>query len=505
MKELLISGELAVDLASAFDASPNPYMLITPDFRFAAMNEAYLQVTGSTRAALIGQNLFDIFDAGPTEAGRENSRQLRASFERVLETGQPDHLAVIRYAIPTVQASGKTIMEERYWTATHTPIRDADGRTAYILQHTNDITELEVLRRKAAGHQTESALNIMIGGDILTRAEHVQEDNRRLQSERNRLYDIFMQAPGFIAILSGPDHVFQMHNAAYARLVGRSDLVGKSVVEAIPEVREQRLIDLLDRVWTTGEAIEGRGSPVQLQRQTDGPLETVYVDFIFQPIRDETGQIVGIFGQGHEVTDTVLAVDRQRLMIDELNHRVKNTLATVQSIAMQTARTHVDPASFAETFQARLMALSHTHDLLTRSHWEGAELRAILEHETEAYGPQRVLFNGPALALTPATALSLGMIFHELATNAAKFGALSVIEGRVLIDWTVTGTNTRTLNLTWRELNGPEVEPPSRRGFGSRLIERSVHHDLAGSIELRYPSEGFEATISIPLDRGDPT
>ncbi|WP_339870789.1 HWE histidine kinase domain-containing protein [uncultured Brevundimonas sp.] len=505
LKKLADSDDLAVDLASAFDASPNPYMLITPDFRFAGMNAAYLEVTGSTRDALIGRKVFDVFDAGPTEAGRENSRQLRASFERVLETGQSDHLAVIRYAIPRAQPSGETRLEERYWSATHTPLRDSDGRTAFILQHTTDITELETLRRQTAGLRTETALNAIVGGDVLARAEHVQQDNRRLQSERNRLFDILMQAPGFIAVLAGPNHVFQMHNAAYAQLLGRSDLLGKTVVEAVPEVRDQGFVDMLDQIWATGESIEGRETLVQLRRQPDSPLETVYVDFIFQPIRDESARVVGILVQGHEVTDTVLAVERQRLMIDELNHRVKNTLATVQSIAMQTARTHIDPASFAEAFQARLMALSHTHDLLTRSHWEGAELRAILEHETEVHGRQRVLLNGPALALSPATALSLGMIFHELATNAAKFGALSLIEGRVLVDWTLTGADSSTLNLNWRELDGPPVDPPARRGFGSRLIERSVHHDLAGTIELRYPSAGLEAEISIPLYRGDPT
>jgi two-component sensor histidine kinase len=505
LKELAISGDLAVDLATAFDASPNPYMLLTPDFRFAGMNTAYLDVTGSTRADLIGRNLFDIFDAGPTDVGRENNRQLRASFDRVLETGKPDHLAMIHYAMPRTLPSGERIMEDRYWSATHTPIRNAEGQTAYILQHTTDITELVILRRQVEGQSTEAALDVILGGNILARAEHVQQDNRRLQSERNRLFDIFMQAPGFSTVLSGPSHVFQMHNAAYARLVGRTDLVGKSVAEALPEVRDQGIIDLLDRVWTTGEAYEGRTSPLQLRRRTQGPLETVYVDFVYQPIRDDAGQVVGIFVQGHEVTDTVLAVERQRLMIDELNHRVKNTLATVQSIAMQTARTHLDPATFAETFQSRLMALSHTHDLLTRSHWEGAELRAILEHETEAHGPQRVLLNGPAVALAPATALSLGMIFHELATNAAKFGALSVIEGRTLVDWTLTDGATRTLNLTWREISGPPVRPPSRRGFGSRLIERSVGHDLAGTIDLSYLTGGFEAVISIPLDRGDPT
>lgn len=502
MKELVISGDLAVDLATAFDASPNPYMLITPDFHYAGMNAAYLEVTGSTRAALIGRNLFDVFDSGPTDAGRESSRQLRASFERVLETGKPDHLAMLRYSMPRVLPSGETIMEDRYWSATHTPIRDGDGRITYILQHTIDITELETLRRQTAGRQTESALNAIVGGNILARAEHVQEDNRRLQNERNHLFDMFMQAPGFIAVLSGQNHVFQMHNAAYARLVGRDDLVGKTVAEAMPEVREQSFIDLLDQVQTTGEPIQGRGAAVQLRRPTDGTLETVYVDFIYQPIRDEAGQVVGIFVQGHEVTDTVLAVERQRLMIDELNHRVKNTLATVQSIAMQTARTHVDPATFAEAFQARLLALSHTHDLLTRSHWEGAELRAILKHETEAHGPQRVLLNGPVVALPPPTVLSLGMIFHELSTNAAKYGALSVAEGRILVDWTLTGTTGRTLNLTWREVDGPPAVPPLRRGFGSRLIDRSVRHDLAGTIDLGYKNEGLEATISIPLDRG---
>ena len=189
-------------------------------------------------------------------------------------------------------------------------------------------------------------------------------------------------------------------------------------------------------------------------------------------------------------------------MIDELNHRVKNTLATVQSIAMQTARSHLDPATFAEGFQARLLALSHTHDLLTRSHWEGADLRAILEHETEAHGAHRVSLNGPPVALEPAAALSLGMIFHELATNAAKYGALLAPDGRVLVDWGVADQSRPVLLLTWREIGGPPVAPPQRKGFGSRLIERNVRHDLAGDVKLHYASDGFSAEFSIPLGKG---
>ncbi|WP_339915092.1 HWE histidine kinase domain-containing protein [uncultured Brevundimonas sp.] len=503
LKELAKSGALAVDLAAVFDASPNPYMVITPTFEFAGMNQAYLDVTGSTREALLGKNLFEMFDAGPTDEGQENNRQLRASFERVLKSGEPDHLALIRYAIPTVLPSGETVLKERFWSATNTPIRDASGEIIYILQHTTDITELEVLRRQAAGREARSAVDSVLSGKVLARAEHVQQDNRRLQTERNRLLEMFMQAPGFVAVVSGPDHVFQMCNTAYDHLVGNRKIVGKPVVEAVPEVREQGFITLLDRVRQTGEPLEGRAAPVRLRRTADGPLETRYLDFIYQPIRDDAGEVVGIFVQGHEVTDTVLAVKRQKLMIDELNHRVKNTLATVQSIAVQTARTHADPHNFADAFQARLLALSHTHDLLTRSHWEGAELHAILQHETEAHGFQRVLLNGPAVALAPTTALALGMIFHELATNAAKFGALSAAEGRVLVDWSVSGLEDRELKLSWQEIDGPPVTPPKRRGFGSRLIERSVRHDLAGAIDFSYLMAGFKAEISIPLTQGE--
>lgn len=502
MKELAKSGAIDGDLAAAFDASPNPYTLLTPDLRYAGMNAAYLAAVGARREDLLGRPLFEVFDAGPTAEGRENARQLRASFERVLREDRRDHLALIRYAIPRIGPDGQQSLEERFWSATHTPIHDADGRIAYILQHTTDVTELELLRRRVAGADRKRALDAILSGNVLQRAEHVQEANRQLESERNRLLDMFMQAPGFVAVLSGPEHVFQMHNPAYAQLIGHRDITGKSIREALPEMAGQGYIEVLDSVYSTGEPHEGRASRVEIQRSPAGPPETVWLDFIYQPIRDDSSAVIGIFVQGHDVTATVLAAERQKLMIDELNHRVKNTLATVQSIAMQTARSHNDPRSFAESFQARLLALSHTHDLLTRSHWEGADLGAILDHETAAHGPHRISLNGPAVALGPAAALSLGMIFHELATNAAKYGALSAPEGRVLVDWGVADLTKPTLKLSWRELAGPPAAPPTRKGFGSRLIERNVKHDLAGEVELDYADAGFSAVFSVPLDRG---
>ncbi len=493
-----ISGASVVDLASAFEASPNPYLLLTPDLRIVEVNQAYIDVTGARRDEVVGHPLFTRFDSGPGEDAPENVRQVKASLEKARDTRQRDHLAVVRYAMPRQLADGAEVFEERIWSATHTPLMNAEGEVVLLLQHTMDITDLSPAIRT---DEPTTALDALIGGSVLRRAQSVQEDNRRLEIERNRLVEMFMQAPGFVAVMTGPDHRFQMHNQAYGQLIGHRDIAGKPLREALPELAGQGFFEFLDAVFETGEAYEGRESRAELQRTPDGPLETLYLNFIYQPIRDEGGAVVGIFVQGHDITDNVRAAQLQKLMIDELNHRVKNTLATVQSIAIQTARSHTDPASFAETFQSRILALSHTHDLLTLSHWEGADLQAILMHETEAFGPARISLNGPGTALAPATALSLGMIFHELATNAAKYGALSDPDGRVLIDWSVVEQPQRALKLSWRELGGPKVTLPDRRGFGSRLIERNIRHDLAGEIDLVYASEGLIAELTVPLDR----
>ncbi|QSF53436.1 sensor histidine kinase [Brevundimonas fontaquae] len=492
------SGDPAVDRGAAFDASPNPYVLLTPDLRIAEVNQAYMDVTGAKRSEVLGQPLFAAFDSGPGSDAPENVRQVRSSLEKARDTRQRDHLAVVRFSMPRTQLDGSETFEERLWSATHTPILNADGEVVMLLQHTMDVTDLAPVIRP---DEPTTALDAIIGDSVLRRAQSVQEDNRRLETERNRLVEMFMQAPGFVAIMSGPDHRFQMHNDAYSQLIGHRDIAGKPVRQALPELEGQGFYDLLDSVFATGEPYEGRESAAQLQRKPDGLLETVYLNFIYQPIRDDAGAVVGIFVQGHDITENVLAAQRQKLMIDELNHRVKNTLATVQSIAIQTARSNTDPASFAETFQSRIMALSHTHNLLTQTHWEGADLRAILEHETEAYGPTRISLNGPPVSLEPAVVLSLGMIFHELATNAAKYGALHTPDGRILIDWGLADQRHRKLKLSWREIGGPTVVVPARKGFGSRLIERNIRHDLAGEIDLVYAPEGLIAELTVPLDR----
>jgi two-component sensor histidine kinase len=197
------------------------------------------------------------------------------------------------------------------------------------------------------------------------------------------------------------------------------------------------------------------------------------------------------------------ALQRQRLMINELNHRVKNTLATVQSLARQSLGRPADTPGLA-AFTERLMALARAHDLLTQSVWEGADLHDILHQTLEPYEDRAVLA-GPTVALTPNAALALSMVFHELATNAVKYGALSTSDGTVTVVWHVDPLALHRLTLHWEERGGPRVSTPSRKGFGSRLIAASLKSDLGGEARFDYRPTGLVCvlTLSLPTPRGD--
>ncbi len=230
-----------------------------------------------------------MFDAFPSDPVSPSFKLLKASFDRVLETQTVDHLALIPYDT----AGPGEPPRMRYWSATHTPIFDSTGALQYILQHTVDVTELQLLR--ASGER-----NIDAAG-VLARAASVQAENSALSSEVELVRALFRQAPGFTAVLTGPQHVFQLANAAYEQLVGRGDLVGKGVAEALPEVVEQGFVALLDQVLRTGEPFVGRGVPVQL-KIGDGPPSEHVLDFVYQPIRGSDGAPVGVFVQGHDIT-----------------------------------------------------------------------------------------------------------------------------------------------------------------------------------------------------------
>ncbi len=470
-----------IDFREIFDRIPSPYMLLDREYRYVAANAAYLAAVQRRWEDLDGVYVFDAF---PSEG--ESRARLEASLAQARNSGEVNELPLIHYAIerPAHMGGG---FEDRIWSATHTPIPDETGATRYILQHTQDVTAIQRLKEAAFGSRSAT----MLGDDVLRRAETVQSQSRELRN-------LFMQAPSFMAVLRGPDHVFDLANNAYAQLVGHREVTGLPVRIALPEVVEQGFIDLLDRVLASREAFVGRRVKVALRREVGAPLEERYLDFVYQPIIEADGSASGVFVEGIDMTEQVQADERQRLLLDELNHRVKNTLATVQAIAQQTLRGAEDPAAFAQAFESRLLALSQTHNALTDSQWAGAGLRQILGQELGPYGAERVAMEGPDVHLPARVALALGMVFHELATNAAKYGALSTA-GRLLLTWSVTDDDS--LAFEWRETGGPPAVGPKRRGFGSRLIERSIAIELRGHIAADYEKDGLVVRFDAPLAR----
>ena len=261
------------------------------------------------------------------------------------------------------------------------------------------------------------------------------------------------------------------------------------------------LPEVLQR-WTHSLAT---GEPFEMTFPLRG-ADGVYRPFLTQivPLRDERGRIVRWFGTNTNVSREHRDRERLRLMVNELNHRVKNTLATVQAIATLTLRSHERPARIRENLTARIVALSRAHDVLTDTQWSGADLHEIaalagVPFESNG-GAQRIRAHGPPVRLPPKTAIAVALAFHELATNAAKYGALSRPQGRISLTWRRDETELGpVLRIVWRESGGPPVKPPRRTGFGTRLIKRGLAADLSGSVDIDYRPEGLVCTIEARL------
>lgn len=219
------------------------------------------------------------------------------------------------------------------------------------------------------------------------------------------------------------------------------------------------------------------------------------------------GTPLSMAGVSIDITDRKQADDHRELLSAELNHRVKNSMATMQAIAHQTLRNADDLDQARETLDARLLSLSAAHDVLTRENWEGATLAEIADGALAPFRQsqaKRFAMGGPDVRLTPRKALALVLAFHELATNAVKYGALSNDEGRVILNWErVESAKGDRLWLRWEELGGPEVAPPTRRGFGSRMIEKALASEFGGSAEIDYRPRGVVFTIEADLVVGD--
>ena len=272
------------------------------------------------------------------------------------------------------------------------------------------------------------------------------------------------------------------------------EMVGRHITTIIPpelHEEEERIIAQLAR----GERID-HYETVRIAK--DG--RRVDISLTVSPIRDSAGRIVGASKVARDVSERKRAEETQRLLLDELSHRIKNTLATVQAIASQTLRRAKGPSEFVTAFNGRIEALARAHSLITGSSFQGAEIHQLVRDQLllASDSDPRISWAGPPLLLEGQMALHLALVLHELGTNARKHGALSSPNGRVSARWETRFQGGARLVFDWRESGGPKVKPPASRGFGSMLIEQSLlAHD--GIVSVSYPESGLICTIDLPL------
>lgn len=290
-------------------------------------------------------------------------------------------------------------------------------------------------------------------------------------------------------------------NRGAEQLFGYSaeEAVGRSVAILIPEAHLDEEAEILSRV-RRGEKVP----PFEtVRRHKDGSL--IDISLTISPLRNAQGKIVGASKIARDIGGRRQADEHKTLLMHELNHRVKNTLATVQALAMQSFRDGAQVAEARDHFAGRLRALARAHDVLTNESWQGAWVRDVVVQSLAPFGlsEERLQIGGPRVRLSPRQLLALSMALHELATNAAKYGSLSVERGSLEVLWRVVSEGgAGELYLTWTERNGPLVVEPTPRGFGSRLITQSLASELAGTVRLEFRPTGVVCRIEAPIGTG---
>lgn len=327
-----------------------------------------------------------------------------------------------------------------------------------------------------------------------------QEEN----TAKWRIYEALLQATPDLTYVFDLQHRFIYANKALLTMWGMSwdEAIGKTCLEIGYEPWHAAMHDAeIERVIATRQPVRG---DVPFPHATEGVR--IY-DYIFTPVIGPDGEVEAIAGSTRDVTERKRHEQHLQLLINELNHRVKNSLAMVQSITRQTFRNAGGMDEAGQKIEERLLALAGAHDVLTRENWHSADIRELVQAAAELHGGERgerFEIDGGSCRLDPRRALALAMALHELGTNAVKHGALSGADGRVHVQWAQRRVDGREMiELEWREQDGPPVQPPSQRGFGSRLLERGLKHDLGGDVDLSFEAGGLRYRVSMP--QGDDT
>jgi PAS domain S-box-containing protein len=318
-----------------------------------------------------------------------------------------------------------------------------------------------------------------------------REAERALAESQIRYHELAEDSPA-PAWVSRADGQVEFINQAMADALGRprQELLGDGWLASLdPEDAPAFL--------TARHAARLSHSPIRYEgrfRHADGSLRVVQL--YGRPRFDAHGAFKGHIGMATDVTEQRDAVRRQQLIVNELNHRVKNALVTVQSIVNQTLRECGVDRLVENLVAERLLALADAHDLLTQESWQGADLVDIVQLATASYSGVRVTVQGPPVRVGPKVGMALSLALHELATNAAKHGALSRPRGRVRVSWKVVDSHAL---IEWRETGGPPVEPPTRTGFGLRLLGRGMLGELGAPAKITYARSGLVCELSAPI------
>ena len=326
-------------------------------------------------------------------------------------------------------------------------------------------------------------------------------DQHRAELESARLAAIVVSSDDAI-ISKTLEGIITSWNAGAARIFGYTadEMIGQSITRIIPpelhEDEKQILAKLkrgehVDHYETVRMAKNGR---------------RVDISLTVSPLRDKSGTVIGASKVGRDVSERKQAEKLQRLLVDELNHRIKNTLAIVQAIANQSLRHAKSPADFVPSFTGRVQALAKTHALLTQTKLQGAEVMELVREQVllGAANDGRISCSGPLLMLDIQSTTHLALVLHELATNARKHGALSVPNGLLSVSWQMRTNGERSLLMLWKESNGPKVSAPSAHGFGTTLIEQTMRGH-GGEATIHYGADGLTCDIRLPLPQDIPT
>jgi PAS domain S-box-containing protein len=288
-------------------------------------------------------------------------------------------------------------------------------------------------------------------------------------------------------------------NKAAERMFGylAAEAIGRPITILIPPDRHNEELEMLARIQR-GEHVDFE----TVRRRKDGSL--INVSLTVSPLPDESGKIVGASKIARDITDQKRTEERQKVLMAELDHRVKNALARVDVVAMSTRQSSNSVDEFVRSLRGRIQSMAVAHKLLSQTGWLGVGLTSLVHAQLAPYETDgNITISGIDLTLAAEETQAVAMVLHELVTNAAKYGALSVPEGQVSVSWDrkLNGDATTTLVLEWRELRGPPVAAEVQSGYGTGLIRNLVPHELGGKVDLVFDSGGVICRIEIPVEK----